>query len=147
MRIDTIGFTQKTAEQFFELLASNGVNLLIDIRLNNKSQLAGFAKQPDLEYFLNKIGGIDYVHDPLLAPTEQLLKAYRGKEISWDQYEAVFDEIMQERDIDHYIRDTYEKVADCAVCLLCSEPTAEKCHRRLIAERLSKLFSSEIIHL
>jgi len=147
MKVFTIGFTQKTARRFFETLISNRIDLLIDVRLNNKSQLAGFAKDPDLEYFLDKIGGIAYVHDPMLAPSEQLLKSYRNREISWDQYESAFEAIMEDRDIDHYIRHTYEKDQQYSVCLLCSEPTAEKCHRRLIADHFALVFHSETIHL
>ena len=147
MRIFTIGFTQKTAERFFSLLTANQVELLIDIRLNNKSQLAGFAKYPDLGYFLDRICGIRYIHDPLLAPTESLLKAYRGKEISWAQYETAFEEIMKERNISQYIQRQYGNDQNRAICLLCSEPTAEHCHRRLVASCFSSVFDSEIHHL
>ena len=147
MKIFTIGFTQKTAKQFFELLSSNHVDIVIDVRLNNKSQLAGFAKYPDLGYFLDQIGKIDYIHDPMLAPTEQLLKSYRGKKINWGQYETEFDYIMKERDIDRYITNQYSKEINRSVCLLCSEPTADQCHRRLIANRFSALFHTETVHL
>lgn len=147
MKIYTIGFTQKTARQFFDLLLSSRIDLLIDVRLNNKSQLAGFAKYPDLGYFLEKIGRIAYIHDPMLAPTEPLLKSYRCKDISWDRYETEFDAIMNERDIDRYLLNTFEKNRDQSVCLLCSEPTAEKCHRRLVANHFSSVFHSEAIHL
>ena len=147
MKIFTIGFTQKTAEHFFNLLAGNQVEKLIDVRLNNKSQLAGFAKVPDLEYFLNKLCGIDYIHDPMLAPSEQLLKRYRGKEISWAQYETEFESMMKERNIDRYIEDRYAGDKDRSVCLLCSEATADQCHRRLIADHFSSVFDSETIHL
>ena len=147
MRLFTIGFTQKTAEKFFDLMTVNRVDLLIDVRLNNKSQLAGFAKQPDLGFFLDRIGGIGYIHDPMLAPTDQLLKAYRGKEISWAEYETEFDRIMDERGIDQYIQDVYGVHSDKTVCLLCSEPTADQCHRRLIANRFATIFHSEIVHL
>ena len=128
MKIFTIGFTQKTAEQFFNLLAGNQVEKLIDVRLNNKSQLAGFAKVPDLEYFLNKLCGIDYIHDPMLAPSE-------------------FESMMKERNIDRYIEDRYAGDKDRSVCLLCSEATADQCHRRLIADHFSSVFDSETIHL
>lgn len=147
MRIFTIGFTQKTAEQFFRLLLSNQADALIDVRLNNKSQLAGFAKYPDLPFFLDRIAHIAYVHDIMLAPTEQLLKNYRSKEISWGEYETEFETIMKERYIDQYITEHYAGYIDQNICLLCSEPTASQCHRRLIANHFSDLFHSDIIHL
>ena len=147
MRVYTIGFTQKTAEQFFKLLLSNQVNILIDVRLNNKSQLAGFAKYPDLGYFLDRIGQITYIHDPEFAPTEQLLKRYRNKEITWNQYEDEFSVIMKNRNIDQYIREYYSKYNDRNICLLCSEPTAVQCHRRLIANHFSTMFHADVIHL
>ena len=147
MKIFTIGFTQKTAKQFFELLSSNRVELLIDVRLNNRSQLAGFTRSPDLEFFLETICQTAYVHDPEFAPTERLLKSYRGKEITWEQYETEFESIMRERDIDRYISEQYSKDRDRNVCLLCSEPTAVQCHRRLVAGHFSAVFHSEIIHL
>ena len=147
MKVFTIGFTQKTAEQFFQLLLSSQVDVLIDVRLNNKSQLAGFAKYPDLGYFLDKIARITYIHDPMLAPTEQLLKSYRGKEITWEQYETEFEAIMKEREIDQFISKNYSIYHNKSICLLCSEPTAVQCHRRLIANHFSAQFSADIIHL
>ena len=147
MKIMTIGFTQKTAEEFFMLLSSHQVDLLIDVRLNNKSQLAGFAKQPDLAYFLKTICGIEYVHDLLLAPTEQLLKRYRAKETTWEQYEEEFEAIMRDREIDIHIADRYAGDSERTVCLLCSEPTAEQCHRRLAADHFAEIFQAEVVHL
>ena len=147
MKLYTIGFTQKTAETFFGLLKRNRVDVLVDIRLNNRSQLAGFAKDPDLCFFLDRICGIRYVHDTMLAPTEELLKKYRSKEISWDQYETIFEEIMKERGIDQHIRTGYAGYQEKAVCLLCSEPTADKCHRRLVAQHFSGVFPLETVHL
>jgi len=147
MKICTIGFTQKTARQFFGLLSSAGVELLIDVRLNNRSQLAGFAKDPDLCFFLEKICGIGYIHDTMFAPAEDLLKKYRAKEVSWDQYETVFESLMQERKIDPYIREQYANRQEQTVCLLCSEPAADHCHRRLVAEHFSTVFHTEILHL
>ena len=147
MRVFTIGFTQKTAEQFFQLLLSNQVDALIDIRLNNKSQLAGFAKYPDLGFFLDKIARITYIHDPMLAPTEQLLKSYRGKEITWKQYETEFETIMKDRKIDQYISENYSNYKDQSICLLCSEPTAAQCHRRLVGNHFSAQFHVDVIHL
>lgn len=147
MKIFTIGFTQKSAKRFFDLLIMNHVDLLIDVRLNNKSQLAGFAKYPDLVYFLEKIGQIAYEHDQMLAPTEDLLKRYRNKDIAWNQYEAEFETIMTERKVTEYILERYSKDRERNICLLCSEPTADQCHRRLIANHFSAVFQAEVYHL
>ena len=147
MKLFTIGFTRKTAKQFFELLFENHVDLLIDVRINNKSQLAGFAKDPDLAFLLERICGIGYIHDTMFAPTEQILKQYRAREISWEQYESAFDIIMKERKIEQYIQKEYSYIQDQSVVLLCSEPTADHCHRRLVANRFSSVFHPEVIHL
>ena len=147
MRLFTIGFTQKTASQFFGLLSENHVDILIDIRINNKSQLAGFAKDPDLRFFLERICGIGYIHDTMFAPTERLLKEYRAKEISWLQYEETFDLIMKERNIRKYIQEKYADLSCRSICLLCSEPTADHCHRRLVADHFSAVFHTETVHL
>ena len=144
MILFTIGFTKKNAKQFFELLISNGVKRIIDIRLNNKSQLAGFAKGEDLAYFLNSIGGIDYVYVPEYAPTKELLARYRDKEIDWKGYEREYNQILKDRDI---LKNIDWALFDDA-CLLCSEETAEMCHRRLLAEYLTSANKSiEIKHL
>ena len=145
--IFTIGFTQKNAEKFFELLTENKVDLVIDIRLNNTSQLAGFAKFPDLQFFLKKICSIDYVHDTLLSPTEKLLKDYKNKRISWNEYEDVFEKIMAERNIEQYIENKYSKYGGLNVCLLCSEPTEDQCHRRLVAEYFRMILKMQVVHL
>ena len=110
--IFTIGFTQKTAEKFFNLLTENKIDLLIDIRLNNTSQLAGFAKFPDIQFLLKKIGEINYIHDTLLAPTDELLKNYKNKKVSWGEYEIVFEKIMSERNIFQYIQEQYAEYSD-----------------------------------
>ena len=134
MEICTIGFTKHSARQFFGILKSEGIKRLIDVRLNNASQLAGFAKRDDLLYFL-ELHGIDYVHEPrLLAPTEDLLKAYRNREITWDDYETRFLDLIARRRIEAELRP--ELFLPRSV-LLCSEHTAEHCHRRLIVEYLS----------
>ena len=133
MEIYTIGFTEKSACTFFGLLKSAGVQRLVDIRLNNVSQLAGFAKRADLAFFLREICGAEYLHEPLLAPTQEMLEAYRGKAASWDEYEARFLALMAERRIESELdRALFEQPA----VLLCSEPTAERCHRRLVLEYL-----------
>jgi len=142
MTIYTIGFTQKTAEQFFTKLQANNVKRLFDIRLNNKSQLAGFAKGHDLQYFLKTICGIEYFYLPDLAPTDEILDAYQDKTMSWDEYEVKFNQLLKDRKL------TLKKSDFEAACLLCSEPTAEKCHRRLAAEYLAEMFGDvKIVHL
>ncbi len=133
MNIYTIGFAQKSAEEFFKLLTDNGVNKLIDIRLNNKSQLAGFANAKHLPYFL-KLHGIDYEYKPELAPTKELLDGYKKKNISWQDYEKIYNKILLDRDI---LNQLPISAFDESV-LLCSEPTSEQCHRRLAAEYLAE---------
>jgi len=129
----TIGFTGKTAERFFALLQEAGVEQVIDIRLNRSGQLSGFAKDPDLSFFLSKIGGISYIHEPLLAPPPELLKEYRGNK-DWTAYETAFLAVMKERGVPRQL-DTSPWPAKIA--LLCSEPGPEKCHRRLVADLLA----------
>ena len=145
MEIYTIGFTRKSAEQFFDLLAENGIGRLIDIRLNNRSQLAGFTKQVDLEYFLKRLGDIEYIHEPRLAPSSDLLTGYRKKQYSWEDYERIFDGLLEER----AIQSTLDKsLFEVPTVLLCSEPTADNCHRRLVAEYLQHHWEDvEIVHL
>lgn len=130
----TIGFTQKNAEQFFEILIKKGVKRVIDTRLNNVSQLAGFAKQKDLKYFLDRLGGIEYIHLLDLAPTKTILDDYKQKRISWSDYEQKFNTLITERKIEQNI--SPELLEDA--CLLCSEPTPHHCHRRLVAEYLDR---------
>lgn len=148
MNIYTIGFTQKTAEQFFGRLKRNNITTLIDIRLNNKSQLAGFTKGVDLKYFLKEICNIEYVHDTYLAPTEEILQDYKKKKISWKEYEIIFEELMKRREIDKYFLEKY-LISNSRLCLLCSECMPDNCHRRLIAEYVAKksLKNISIIHL
>ena len=142
--IFTIGFTKKNASEFFSGLRDAGVRLLVDVRLNNASQLAGFTKKPDLEYFLEAIANIRYIHLPDLAPTKDLLNAYRKKEIDWEEYERRFSELMQERRIEKIVTPEQMNMA----CLLCSEPTADNCHRRLVAEYLRQKWGNvEVRHL
>lgn len=144
IKIFTIGFTKKNAEQFFNLLKKNGVKKLIDIRLNNHSQLAGFTKGEDLKYFLKEIAGIEYVHDLDFAPTKKLLKKYQEQKISWSEYEKEFNQILEAR-----MKNRKTDLNDYDLsCFLCSEPTAEKCHRRLVTEYLKgKNLNMEIVHL
>lgn len=131
--VSTIGFTQTTAEGFFERLLKAGVKRVVDVRLHNTSQLAGFAKSDDLAYFLKKIGGIQYAHLPLLAPTDSMLKAFKKEKGDWEVYQGRFLELMAERQIEKKLRpELFE-----GVCLLCSEATPHLCHRRLVCEYLN----------
>ncbi len=147
MKIFTIGFTKKTAQKFFELLKDSKIDTLIDVRLNNTSQLAGFAKMPDIEYFLKKIIGIKYIHDDTFAPTEKLLKDYKNRVISWEFYEETFNNIMKSRKIDEYILNKYSDFQDENICLLCSEDMPQKCHRGLVAHYFENLFNITVVHL
>jgi len=144
MRLYTIGFTKKNAEEFFRRLQKAGVERVIDVRLNNKSQLAGFAKQDDLKFFLKSVAGIQYLYKPEWAPTQEILDNYKKKKGTWLEYERSFNELLEERQI--------EKIGDRKIlensCLLCSEDTAEHCHRRLVAEYLKKHYKEiEVCHL
>ena len=142
----TIGFTHKTAEKFFKLLKENDVKTVLDIRLNNTSQLAGFAKFPDIQYFLEKIYDVKYIHDTKFSPTESTLKRFKSKEIDWNDYVKEFAQTMNTREIEKYILENYTDYDN--ICLLCSEPTAEKCHRRLIADIFKNQYANlEIKHL
>lgn len=144
IKIFTIGFTKKTAEVFFTQLIRSCVKRVIDIRLNNVSQLAGFAKRDDLRYFLAAIGGIDYVHCLDLAPTQEILAAFKKNKGDWSLYERDFIALLSARKVE-------EKIAQDLLhesCLLCSEEKPLRCHRRLVAEYLrSKWGNIEIAHL
>jgi uncharacterized protein (DUF488 family) len=144
MKIWTIGFTKKSAEEFFSILLRSGAKRLVDVRLNNSSQLAGFSKRDDLEYFLQAICSMEYVHLPELAPTQEMLDAYKGKRVDWAEYERQFSSLMASRKVEESVA---REVLENAV-LLCSEPKAEKCHRRLVAEYFQKAWNGlEIEHL
>ena len=144
MKIFTIGFTKKSACRFFGLLQASGARRIVDVRLNNVSQLAGFAKKDDLSYFLREICGMEYVHLPDLAPTKDLLSDYRKRRISWETYEVMFLELMRQRRIEETIS---EEVIDNG-CLLCSEDQPDHCHRRLVVEYLERHWSDvDIVHL
>jgi uncharacterized protein (DUF488 family) len=145
MIIYTIGFTKKSAEKFFGLLAHDHVGRLIDIRLNPGGQLAGFAKQDDLAYFLRRLVGCEYHHLTFLAPTEELLKAYR-QDKNWSRYERDFEALLEERQVLSQLDRAFFAEKPC--CLLCSEEKPDKCHRRLVAERLVRAWpEAEIVHL
>ena len=141
MRLYTIGFTKKNAEQFFTTLRHNEVRNVIDVRLNNTSQLAGFAKLPDLQYFLKEIDNIDYTHRPDLAPTGELLKVFRKKTIDWDTYKQEFITLLRQRSIEGSVN---PKTLD-RTCLLCSEAEPLHCHRRLVAEYLHETLGGIVI--
>jgi uncharacterized protein (DUF488 family) len=135
MEIYTIGFTQTTAEHFFGRLRQAGIQRLLDVRLNNSSQLAGFAKAQDLPYFLHQLVGAQYEHDPQLAPTQELLDEYKKRKGDWQIYERAFMDLMAARKIEHTHSPSQFEVP---TALLCSEATAEHCHRRLVCEHLAE---------
>ena len=140
----TIGFTKKSAETFFTKLCTSGVKRIIDVRLNNISQLAGFTKKDDLPYFLRVICGIEYIHMPILAPTKDILDAYKKHKGDWSVYERKFLSLMSSRRVEDAIS---KDILDHA-CLLCSEDEPHHCHRRLIAEYLkSKWQDIQITHI
>jgi len=144
MKILTIGFTKKNARSFFEILRHSGAKRVVDVRLNNVSQLAGFTKKDDLAFFLKEICGMDYVHLPELAPTQDMLDDYKKHGGDWPAYEKRFLELMARRRIESTV--PREVVADG--CLLCSEEKPHHCHRRLVAEYLKQHWGdADIAHL
>lgn len=142
IKLYTIGFTKKSAREFFELLCGSGAKRVLDVRLHNVSQLAGFAKKDDLAYFLDRICGMSYHHLPELAPTEEILEEYRKRGRNWATYERRFLELMEERRIEERV--SPELIA--GGCLLCSEDRPERCHRRLVAEYLQKHWGNVEVH-
>ena len=144
MKVFTIGFTKTSAEAFFQRLQKAGVKKVIDVRLNNVSQLAGFAKKDDLRFFLKAICGIDYEHQPEFAPTQPMLDAYKKQQGDWAEYEKLFLELVAKRRIEQALS---REVLDGA-CLLCSEDKPHHCHRRLVVEYLREKWGDlEIAHL
>ena len=144
MKIFTIGFTKTSAQQFFDRLKVSGAKKIVDVRLNNVSQLAGFAKRDDLRYFSKAICDMDYVHMPALAPTKSMLDSYKKEHGAWNDYEQKFLALMMERKIE----DTLDKKSLDHGCLLCSEDKPHHCHRRLVAEYLKRHWDGvEIVHL
>ena len=145
MEVYSIGFTQKRAADFFGLLRAAGIRRLLDVRLNNSSQLASFTKKDDLPFFLHELCHAEYLHEPLLAPTQELLDAYKKSKGSWQNYETAFLALMVERRIEERLpRDLFAT----PTALLCSEPTAAQCHRRLVLEYLQARWGGlQITHL
>jgi uncharacterized protein (DUF488 family) len=141
--IFTIGYTQKSAKNFFEILTKNKIDILIDIRLNNTGQLAGFTKKDDLQYFL-KIFNISYEYWKDFAPTKELRDNYH-KTKNWNDYEIVYKKLLKDRKVINKI--DFSKYHNKTIVLLCSEPKADRCHRRLAAEEISKITGKEIGHL
>lgn len=142
--IYTIGSSGKNAKSFFELLRKNNVSKLIDVRLHNTSHLAGYTKKNDLEYFLDKILSIKYIHLPILAPTDKILKDYKSGAIDWKDYETNYIDLMKSRNISSNL----DNIDFNKSCLLCSEQIPDHCHRRLAAEILKDIFLfKDIIHL
>jgi uncharacterized protein (DUF488 family) len=144
MKIFTIGFTKTSAESFFTRLKEAGVKKVIDVRLHNESQLAGFAKKDDLRYFLDALCGIEYAHLPELAPSQEMFEAYKKHKGKWMDFEKQFIDLMKGRRIEETIpRESFD-----GACLLCSEDKPDHCHRRLVAEHMkSKWVDVDIIHL
>ena len=143
MKLFTIGFTKTSAEGFFARLSKAGVRALVDVRLNNVSQISGFAKRDDLRYFVRALCGISYVHRPELAPTAEMLGAYRAEKDGWKPYVDKFLTLMARRKIEDV-----DRAALDGGCLLCSEDKPHHCHRRLVAEYLQEKWGGvEIEHL
>lgn len=143
MKLFTIGFTKTTAEKFFGRLKKSGAKRIVDVRLNNVSQLAGFAKRDDLKYFAHAVCGMDYLHVPDLAPTQDMLDEYKKRGGDWTDYEKKFLDLMRQRRIETMQRDALD-----GGCLLCSEDKPHHCHRRLVAEYLKQNWGDvEIVHL
>lgn len=144
LRLRTIGFTRKSAPEFFGALERGGVRRVVDVRLNNVSQLAGFTKRADLPFFLERVAGIGYIHLPELAPTQEMLDALKKRRGDWADYERAFLALLAERRIEATVAPTLRDDD----CLLCSEATPEECHRRLVAEYLRDHWGAvEIRHL
>lgn len=144
MDLFTIGFGRKTAEQLFGILRRERIEHLVDVRLNNTSQLAGFTKRDDLRFFLRELCQCDYSHEPLLAPTKEILDAYKGGG-SWEDYEQAFGQLLIHRSVDSELTPASFRQR---TVLLCSEPSADHCHRRLVAEYLAERWGGiRIAHL
>jgi uncharacterized protein (DUF488 family) len=145
LTIYTIGFTRTSAAEFFGTLRQAGVRRLLDVRLRNTSQLAGFAKRNDLSFFVAELLRGEYQEVPILTPTDELLTAYRGRKLDWPAYAAAFSDLLVERQVEQQLR---PELFAGPSALLCSEASAERCHRRLVAEHLAAAWPrTEIVHL
>jgi len=140
-RLFTIGFAHKSARQFFDLLAKHHIKKIVDIRLSNNNQLAGYTKKEDLRHFLKEIANIEYVYMPELAPTEELMKAKREKTISMNDFEKKFLKLLKKREIEKIVKEEDLNMS----CLLCSEASAGECHRSVVTKYLLKRFNMLII--
>ena len=143
MDLYTIGFAGKSAEEFFGLLSEARIERLVDVRLRTDSQLAGFTKRRDLPFFLEKIAGISYEHQLTLAPTDELLNAYRKKEIDWEEYAKGIGALIVERDVSTKLERSDFEVR---TVLLCSEAEPDECHRRIAAEYLAEMWPEVDVH-
>lgn len=143
VKLYTIGFTKKNAEKFFSLLINNKVKRVIDIRLNNTSQLAGFAKADDLRYFLRAVAGIEYIYLPEFAPTEEIMNDYKDKKTERKDFVKSYTALISKRKVEKLDKNIFN-----GACLLCSEHKPEECHRSLAADYLRKKWGNiEITHL
>jgi uncharacterized protein (DUF488 family) len=140
MRVKTIGFTQKSAERFFTLLKAAEIKTVLDVRLNNTSQLAGFSKKPDLEFFLSKLLDINHVDLRELTPERDHLKRYQSGDLSWDDYASAYIEVLAKRRVESNL----DVILFDGACLLCSEHTPDRCHRRLAVEYLNSRWSNRL---
>lgn len=144
MKLFTVGFTRKSAREFFDLMRRAGVKRVLDVRLHNVSQLAGFTKRDDLAFFLKEIADIDYQHVPELAPTQAMLGEYRQTRDGWTLYERQFQQLLKERQVERHL----PRALFAEACLLCSEESPHRCHRRLAAEHLRREWGGlDIVHL
>lgn len=145
MQIFTMGFTQKSAEVFFNLIREHKIEILVDIRLNNQSQLAGFTKGKDLSFLLNEICDCKYSHEEQFAPTKDILDGYKKGKLTWEQYESEYNKLIRKRNVVEIFKNKYHKYEN--ILLLCSEPTPECCHRRLLAEYLCNELKHTVVHI
>ena len=147
MTVYTIGFTRKTAQQFFDAIKYRMIQLLVDVRLKNNNQMCGFTKKQDLPFFLEAICHCEYDHKDLYAPSKELLTAWKKKRITWQDYEEQYAALMAERNAVEDFKVSYDGLYE-SVCLLCSEPKPEHCHRRLFAEMVKAVLpETEVIHI
>ena len=147
MNIYTIGFTKKSAQQFFNLLTENRIDIVIDVRFANTSQLAGFAKYPDIEFFLDKISGCRYIYDKVFSPPEETMKNFKGGKIDKTRYIRQIKAAFDSRNAKEHIKRSYLQYRDKNICLLCSEADAADCHRSIAARYFQQVFGRTVIHL